>query len=324
MIFTRKAIRAFGFGVAALALSFTSASAQGWQPTDEVVIVSHTGTSSSTWAFADVVSRAARELDLFPNGVKVEIVEGARGGKARAYVAKDNAGDPHYLQVLTPTQINNPILARSDVDRSLFRGVALMLVSPKVLTVNADSPYQSMDDVIAEAKKRPGELIHGGGDFGTTSSLVSRIIEDQFGVDFNYTPFDDQGILQLLGGHIDFVVAQPELVGKFQTAGRMRMLATSQKLSEFPDVPTFVEEGYDFPVLDSWRGFWTSKDVPDEAIAFYADAFQKIMESDIIKGYMSQNSMNEYWLVGDDLEKQLDLEVTTFKDLAEKMNLTEN
>lgn len=307
-------------GLAALCMA---APAQAWEPTDEVVLVSHVGTSSSTWAFADAVARAARDLDLFPKGVTVEIVEGARGGKARTFVSKDHAGDPHYLGVLTPSQINNPILARSDVDRDLFRGVALMLVSPKTLTVNAKSDYKSMDDVIAEAKKRPGELIHAGGDFGTTSSLVSRIIEDEYGVDFNYTPFDDQGILQLLGGHVDFVVAQPELVGKFVDSGRMRMLATSQKLEEFPDVPTFKEAGYDFPVLDSYRGFWTSKDVPDEAIAFYVDALQKVMESESFQEYMRQNSMVEYWMAGDELKQQLDLEIVTFTDLAEKMNLTD-
>lgn len=259
--------------------------------------------------------------NLFPKGVTIKIIEGARGAKARAYVAKDHAGDPHVLQMLVPTQINNPILARSDVDRSLFRGVALLVVTPKAITVNADSPYQTFDDLIEAARERPGEIIHGGGSLGSTSSMVSRIMEDYFDIDVTYTPFDDQGVIQLLGGHIDYIFAQPENVGKFVKSGDMRFLASSQKLEDFPDVPTLAELGHDFEVLDSYRGLWTSKDVPDEAVGYYVKALEQVLASEEYQDFVEKNSISVDWVTGAELEETLDTKVAVFKKIAEEMDL---
>ena len=295
--------------------------AQAWEPTEEVEIVSHTGTTSSTWTNADAIAKVIKDLGLFPHGITITIVEGAQGAKARTYVGKDNAGNPHKLQMMVPTQIQNPILARSDVDRKLFRGVAMMLITPKAITVNADSPYKTFDDLLKAARDNPGKVIHGGGDLGSTSSMVSKIMEDYFKIDVTYTPFEDQGVVQLLGGHIDYIFAQPEITAKFVTGGKMRYLASSQKLEEFPDVPTLAELGHNFEVFDSYRGIWTSKDVPDEAVAFYVDALQKVYESDVFKEYMRKNSMSPQWVTGADLEARLDTEVVNFTKVATEMDI---
>jgi putative tricarboxylic transport membrane protein len=311
-------ILAFALSLAAAPLA---AGAQGWQPTQEVEIVAQSGTTSSVWANADLYARIINEQKLFPQGATVRIVEGARGAKARTYVAKDHAGDPHVLQILAPTQIQIPIVAQSDVNRSLFRGIAMMLVSPKLFTVNADSPYKTFDDLINAAKEKPGKVIFGGGDPGSTASLVADIMEKYFKIDLTYTPFEDQGVVELLGGHIDFIFDQPEVTTKFVKAGQMRYLAASQKLEAFPDVPTLAELGHNFEVFDSYRGVWTSKEVPDEAVAFYIDAFQKIYESDTFKKYIADNGMNPQWIAGADLDKRLDAEVESFTKIATEMGI---
>jgi putative tricarboxylic transport membrane protein len=316
-----RPIRSLAIAASMIAASVSAGYAQGWQPTEEVEIITHSGSTSSTWTNADTIARVARELDLFPNGITVTIVDGAQGAKARTYVGKDHAGDPHKLQMMVPTQIQVPILAQSEVNRSLFRGIAMMLITPKAITVNADSPYKTFDDLLKAAREKPGEIIHGGGDLGSTSSMVSKVMEEYFKIDVTYTPFEDQGVVQLLGGHIDYIFAQPEITGKFVKAGRMRYLASSQKLEAFPDVPTLAELGHNFEVFDSWRGVWTSKDVPDEAVAFYVDVLKKVMESDTFKKYMVENSMNPKWVTGDELEKTLDGEIETFTKIATDMDL---
>lgn len=89
--------------------------------------ITHVGTESSTWAFANKVSEIMRAENLAPHGVTIRVIEGARGAKARAYVGIDHKGDPHKLQVLVPSQINNAILAQSEVNKDLFQGVAMMM-----------------------------------------------------------------------------------------------------------------------------------------------------------------------------------------------------
>jgi putative tricarboxylic transport membrane protein len=315
-------------GVVAIAVSLVAAtstlvSAQGWKPTEEVEIVSHVGRTSSTWANADAIAKVINAKGLFPKGVTVKIIEGAGGAKARAYVAREHAGDPHVLQMLVPTQINSPILARSEIDRSSFRGVAMLAVTPKVITVNADSPYATFDDLIAAARQRPGELIHGGGSVGSTSSMVSHTMEDYFDIDVTFAPFDDQGVIQLLGGHVDYIFAQPELVGRFVKSGNMRFLASTQKLADYPDVPTLAELGHDFEVFDSYRGIWTSKDVPDEAVGYYIGVLEQVVASNDYRDFVEKNSIVVDWIVGDELEEELDAKVELFRKIAEEMNLVD-
>lgn len=313
--------RSLGLAAATILVLSAPGQAQKWEPTEEVEIVSHGETTSSTWTNADFFARTANELGLFPHGVKVSIMAGARGAKARAYVANAHAGDPHKLQMLVPSQISNPILGQSHPNRDDFKPIAILLVTPKVFTVHADSPYQTFDDLIAAARERPGELIHGGGTLGSTSSMVSRVMEEYFDIDVTFTPFDDQGVIQLLGNHIDYIFAQPELVGKFVKAGDMRFLASSRKLEEFPDVPTLAELGYDFEVMDSYRGVWTSKDVPDEAIDYYVDAFRKIYESDQYAEWVRKNSMSPEFTTGEDLDAFLDGQIAVFTEIADEMKL---
>jgi tripartite-type tricarboxylate transporter receptor subunit TctC len=311
-------ILAFALSVAAAPIA---AAAQGWEPTEEVQIVVQSGTTSSVWTNADLFARIINQEKLFPHGAKVRIVDGARGAKARTYVAKDNAGNPHVLQILAPTQIQIPIVAQSEVNRSLFRGIAMMLISPKLITVNADSPYKTFDDLINAAKEKPGKVVFAGGDPGSTASLVADVMEKHFNIDLTYTPFEDQGVVELLGGHVDFIFDQPEITSKFVKAGQMRYLATSQKLDAFPDVPTLAELGHNFEVFDSYRGVWTSKDVPDDAVNYYIDVFKKIYESDAFKKYMVENSMNPQWVAGADLDKRLDAEVESFTKIATEMGI---
>jgi len=109
------AIRMVAIATSMMLASVSVGQAQGWVPTEEVEIVTHSGSTSSTWTNADMIARVATELGLFPNGITTTIVDGARGAKARTYVAKEHAGDPHTLQMMVPTQIQIPILSRSEV-----------------------------------------------------------------------------------------------------------------------------------------------------------------------------------------------------------------
>lgn len=316
----KAALRFGGIGLVALALA-APASAQGWEPTEEIEFITHVGTESSTWAFANKVAEVMRAEGLAPKGVTIRITEGARGAKARSYVGIDNKGDPHKLQVLVPSQINNAILAKSEVNKDLFQGVALMIVSPKAIAVNVDSPFKTFQDLIDYAKENPDELIQGGGDFGTTASMTNRIIEDEYGIKLKYAPFDDQGVLQLLGKHVDFIIEQPEQIAEFVEAGRMRILAASAKLPDFPDVPTFEEEGINFHLLQSYRGFWTSKDVPQEAVDWYVETFRKVQQTPAFQDYIKENAMVEIWVTGDELAKYIEAEHEAYSRLNEEMGL---
>jgi putative tricarboxylic transport membrane protein len=278
-------ISSFVIGFSQLAFS--------WTPSKEIQIISHAKETSSTYAFARAVMKAIEDEKLLPNGVSVKIVGGARGGKARNYVLNTNA-DPHVLQVLTPSQINNVILTKQEVGYKNAKGIAALAVTPLLMTVNSQSEYKSLDDVINKAKSNPGKVVQAGGAFGQVASLVGKMISDEKSVNITYAPFDDEGVLQLLGGHVDFILENPGQVFKFVDAGKMRLLASSVKLDSKPDVPTFKEAGYNGVILAQYRGLWFSDKNTEAQRNFYIDLMKKVSETKSFKEYISKN--NSYWV----------------------------
>lgn len=305
-------ISSFVIGFSQLAFS--------WTPSKEIQIISHAKETSSTYAFARAVMKAIEDEKLLPNGVSVKIVGGARGGKARNYVLNTNA-DPHVLQVLTPSQINNVILTKQEVGYKNAKGIAALAVTPLLMTVNSQSEYKSLDDVINKAKSNPGKVVQAGGAFGQVASLVGKMISDEKSVNITYAPFDDEGVLQLLGGHVDFILENPGQVFKFVDAGKMRLLASSVKLDSKPDVPTFKEAGYNGVILAQYRGLWFSDKNTEAQRNFYIDLMKKVSETKSFKEYISKNNMTPMWEAGSSLDKMLEDEHKAYFKLSTELNL---
>ena len=292
-----------------------------WEPSKEVELIAHVKTSSSTYAFASAVFNEIKAQDLLKKGVKLRSVRGARGGKARKYVGITKKGDPHVLQVLTPSQINNPILSQSDVDLRLFKPVAIMVITPLTLAVPVNSPYKSMQDIIDDIKARPGKVIHGGGAFGNVASLVGELWAREAGVKMPYAAFEKQGMLELLGGHIAFGMHNPAQVNQYVKAGKLKLIAASQKLGNYPEVKTFKESGFNFKYLRQYRGWWMSKDVSDDTVKYYTDLMTKVRNGKGFKDYISKNNLTSTWIVGAELDKMLKDEYANYLKLDTELGL---
>jgi tripartite-type tricarboxylate transporter receptor subunit TctC len=129
-----------------------------------------------------------------------------------------------------------------------------------MLEVRADSPFKTWADLVSFAKKNPGKLSSGGPAPGGMMNLIVLETAKSAGFDITYVPFAGGGPsgAALLGGHIDYRVAQPPEVYPNVKAGKTRGLAVAfpNRVPEMPDVPTFKELGimFDIPVFgfDYW------------------------------------------------------------------------
>lgn len=146
------------------------------------------------------------------------------------------------------------------------------------VTVRADSPFKSIEDLIAAAKVNPGKFTSGSTGHGGTGHLILIELQKATGTTFSQVPFKGgpEAIAALLGGHIDFMIdgVTPALIG----GGRARFLAlATEKPSErFPGVPTLREKGID-AVGWSPYGILAPKSTPREIIMTLHDAFKQAM-----------------------------------------------
>jgi len=98
-------------------------------------------------------------------------------------------------------------------------------------------------------------------------------------------------------------------------------VAASEKLGSYPDVKTFKESGFNFPILKQYRGWWLSKDVSDDAVNYYIGIMDKVRKSDSFKKYEKKFNMTSTWVTGKDLDAMLANEYKNYLKLDTELDL---
>ncbi|BBK39997.1 hypothetical protein STVA_00170 [Allostella vacuolata] len=156
----------------------------------------------------------------------------------------------------------------ADTSYSDFRPVCSVASTPSVLTASPKTKWQSIPELIADAKARPGAVTVGA-TLGSTSHFFPAIVEKAAGIKLKYVSYDGlaQRMNAILGGHIDLTDGNLTQKGKVD-AGQLRFLAiaTEKRNAEIPNVPTFRELGLDV-VYSVTRGLLAPKNTPDAVLA---------------------------------------------------------
>jgi tripartite-type tricarboxylate transporter receptor subunit TctC len=148
------------------------------------------------------------------------------------------------------------------------------------LVVPAESKIRSIDDYIAEAKARPGELSYGTPGANTSPHLAMEQFAERAGIKLNHVPFkgNAEAMLALLGGHIDSVSDSTGWAPHVET-GKVRLLATygSKRTKRWPEVATLNELGYE-TVADSPFGLIGPKGMDPAVVKKLHDGFKPALE----------------------------------------------
>ncbi len=205
-------------------------------------------------------------------------------------VAK-SAPDGYTLVMATIAHAVNPSIQPKlpYVQDKAFAPVMLVGRSPNVLVVRADSPFKSVQDIIAAAKAQPGKLSFASQGAGTSAHLAGELFKNLTATNLTHIPYRGAGpaLNDLLGGHVDIMFATASAVGSFVEAGTLRALAVttadrSPALS-LAKVPTVAESGVSGYVADSWYGLFVPAGTPPSVIARLNSAAKKAVQSDAFK-----------------------------------------
>jgi tripartite-type tricarboxylate transporter receptor subunit TctC len=160
-----------------------------------------------------------------------------------------------------------------------FEPVCLIASTPSVITVGAKTPWKTFKELVADAKKRPGQIIVGAS-LGSTSQYSIALASKAAGVTFKYVPYDGTAkrMNALLGGHIQVADSNLTQKGKVD-AGLLRFLASmsEKRTAGLEDVPTLKELGYDVDYSVN-RGIMVPKGTPADVIAKLNDACAKAVK----------------------------------------------
>lgn len=170
--------------------------------------------------------------------------------------------------------------------------VTAFIFAPMALAVAADSPYRTLDDLLARARAKPDSVTYGSGGAGTTPHFAAEGLARATGVKFMHVPFKGaaEATQAVLGKVIDFQFASTTgLMGPAQ-GGQLRLLAVSgaKRLAVLPDVPTFAQAGVkDFGVVN-WTGLWAPKGTPPEVTERLQREVAKAMASEEMQTFATK------------------------------------
>jgi len=151
-----------------------------------------------------------------------------------------------------------------------FEPVTLVGSIPMVVVVHPSFPAQSLTELVAQAKARPGQINYASGGFGTTNHLAVELFKAQTGIDLVHVAYrgNPLAVVDVIGGHVpvffDFVLTGAPHV----RSGAVRALATTgaQRSGVLPDVPTAMEAGISGFEASTWFGVYAPAGTPKDMV----------------------------------------------------------
>ncbi len=313
--------------VCSLALVFSSiGTAKAWVPDRPVEFVIPAGTGGGADVMARFISPLVTKYKLSPKPWIVINKSAGAGAEGFMYV-KGQKGNPNVIIITLDNLFTTPLATGVPFNWRDLTPVARLALDEFVLWVNAGSPYKTAMEYIDAVKKAPGKFVMGGTGAKQEDQIITVMLEQTFGLKFNYVPFKGGGevAVELVGNHINSSVNNPaEAVSQWK-AGKLRPLGLfdHQRL-ELPDwkgIPTMKEAtGKDLAYL-MLRGIFMAPGVTKEQTEYYVQTLKKVTETPEWKKYISDNGLKAAFLTGPDFVKWLGEKETMTKDFMAKGGL---
>lgn len=212
-----------------------------------------------------------------------EALFGAGGMIAGEFVAKSAPdGYTFFMGANGPILFSPTIFKRNAYDwKKDFAPVSSVSFTPLVLQVNAGTPYKTIAEFIAAAKKPDGALTMASPGAGTTNHLVSEYLQRESGAKWLTVHYKGNApaTTDLLGGQVQFNFDQLSVAQPFIQQGRTRALAvtSAKRVPQLPDVPTMQEAGFKGFEAETFTGILAPVGTSPAVLQRFSEALQKIL-----------------------------------------------
>lgn len=285
------------------------------------------------------LARALQEEGIVEN-VEVFNVPGAGGTIGLAELVNTHAGDGHMAMVMGLVMIGGIGLNESPVTLEQVTPIARLTTEFEVIVVPADSPYETIDDLMAAFREDPSSISWAGGSAGGTDHLLVGLLAQSQGIDptlINYVPFSGGGeaLSALLGGQTDAGVSG---LGEWQAqieSGDLRALALSGRADSGEatpvaggatpeafgaDIPTLQEAGIDVE-LANWRGIVAPPDISEEDEACLRQAIEAAVNSETWQNTLQTMGWTDFYQGGEDYAAFIQSEVERVNTILTDLQL---
>jgi putative tricarboxylic transport membrane protein len=296
--------------------------AQRFEPNGPIEVVVHSQPGGGSDLFARGIADMLQKDKVISYRMQVVNKPGGSGAVALTYLA-GRRSDTRTIAFFTPVLIVTP-LTRKEAEHTIqeLTPIARLVLEPTVAVVKADSPYKSLRDFVEAARKSPGKLKQAGGAVTSVDNLFRLLIQRGTGAQWAYVNLESGGerVANILGGHVDLMLDNPDKTAEYVRAGSMRIVAalTDKRLALYPDVATVKEQGINIPILTQSRGVMAPPGVPREAIEYWESLLGRLVKSPAWKKYLAENQMEDGFLGSKELGNFWNEETKLLRDVLKE------
>lgn len=258
--------------------------------------------------------------------VVVENRAGAAGIIGIDSVAKANPDGYTYLFTSTAfgtLAAMNPKLPY-DPNRS-FAPVMLMGTSPLSLVVSNYFPAKTVKELIALAKRQPGDLNYASAGTGSVFHLSMELLQHETGTKMVHVPYKGTtGVISdLVAGHVQASMMVFQTAAPLVQSGRLRMLAvmSPQRTQVLPQVPTIVEAGYPNMIVEAWTGVMVPAKTPPAVIGKFNGEVNKILALQEVKNTATKIGVTLAGGTPETLDALVKTEIKQWTQVVERTNI---
>jgi tripartite-type tricarboxylate transporter receptor subunit TctC len=197
-----------------------------------------------------------------------------------------------------------------------FHYIACMTISPEVIVTNKNSDIVTLEQILADARARPGEQKWCGPGSGTLDHLVGVEIWDKADISVKWIPYGGgaPSIVSVMGQHSDVYIGNPEdLLGRENTL-TIAAVASEERLPDFPDAPTFTEFGIDMTDDVMWRGFAVKEGTPPEVVGYLEDLLWKCSQDPLWLGFVEKTMVQGVFLRNEEFTEMVNRDAESARE----------
>lgn len=276
------------------------------------------------------IGKIMYDLGVIDQPMQVTNMAGAGGGLAYAHVVNERSTDDALIVAAssaTTTRLAQNAFGGMTADQVRFLGT--IGGDPGVIVVAADSPYQSLSDLVDAIIADPTSVAFAGGSAaGGYDHLKPLMILQRAGFtdirNVTYIGVDGgaDAITQTIGGFTQAMTGDMSEIIGFVASGDVRVLAvlTEERVPGFDDIPTAREQGYDV-VAVNWRGLYVPADISDEAYDAWVARLQAVAESAEWQQTMLDNGLAPFTKIGGDFQSWVDGVIAETAELSREIGV---
>ena len=247
------------------------------------------------------------------------------GGTVGAQEVMKSPADGHTIMLAnTGVMVINPALYSKLPYNTLkdFVPVARTAMQPLALLVNPNVPAKNLQEFMAYAKARPGQVNFGSAGNGGISHLVPEMFKSATGLFMVHIPYRGSApaFTDLMAGQVQFMAESIPQAASYHKQGKVRALAVTsrERNPALPDVPTVIESGIKGFEVVGFYGFLAPAGTPKDAVNKLSDAFKQVLQMPDVRNRMVSQGADPAFMGADDFAAFLASEMPRWAEVVKK------